>query len=128
MITNYLNTTGNNIPKRVFTATITGEQSNTTHTNDQETAITTMIVCNVGMPDDQDETVNSATITIYLVKNGAPPDNILFSNAIVSNLTIPAGETVFFSDERIILDGGDMVYIGASAANLITSTVSTIPV
>jgi hypothetical protein len=46
----------------------------------------------------------------------------------VSSLTVPAGETVFFSDERIVLDAGDEIYIGASSSSLICATVSSLPV
>jgi len=41
---------------------------------------------------------------------------------------VPAGETVFFSDEKIILDGGDEVHVKADDANLVTVTVSSLPV
>jgi hypothetical protein len=49
-------------------------------------------------------------------------------NQIIANLTVPAGETVFFSDERIILDGGDEIHVKADDANLITVTISSLPV
>jgi hypothetical protein len=41
---------------------------------------------------------------------------------------VPAGETVFFNDERIILDSCDEIYVGTSAANLLAVTVSSLPV
>jgi len=123
MITNSLIAGGLTTPTKVFTSSITGEP--VPPSSRQENAITTMILCNTGAIDITDETVNAVTVNIYLVKDSHLPST---SNIIVSNLTIPAGETVFFSDERIILDGGDMVYIGASTANLITVTVSTLPV
>jgi len=88
-------------------------------------AITTIAFCNVGAPDLADETVNSANIDIQLV-----PYNIAAATKhyVVKSLTVPAGETVFFSDERIILNGGDKVVVTASAANLIAVTVSSMPV
>jgi hypothetical protein len=84
-----------------------------------------MILCNTGAPTISDETVNTVSVNIYLVKNTDVPGA---DNLIVSNLTIPAGETVFFSDEKIILDGGDMIQVGTSAASLVTVTVSSLPV
>jgi hypothetical protein len=60
-----------------------------------------------------------------LVKSGQSYDP---ANLIVSNLTVPAGETVFLSEERIVLEGGDMVYVGTSAASLLAVTISTLPV
>ena len=126
MITNSLITGTLSSPSRAFTASITGEEIPTS--SRQESAITTMILCNTGVPDITDETINSVDVSIYLVKDGETPDTASFSNMIVNKLTIPAGETVFFSDERIILDGGDSVFVGATVQNQITLTVSTMPV
>ena len=115
MITSTPITTGTiTAPTRAFTATSTGLEGGTS----QATAITTIALCNVGTPDLTDETVESANVNIYMVKSGsaATPRNI-----IVSNLTIPAGETVFFSDERIILDGDDSVWIGATSGDVDTA-------
>jgi hypothetical protein len=54
---------------------------------------------------------------------------------IVSKLTVPAGETVFLSEERIVLSNTDYVAVGyspstgaATVSNLLTVTVSTLPV
>ena len=47
---------------------------------------------------------------------------------IVSCLAVPAGESIFFSDEIIILDGGVEIHVKADDANLITVTVSSLPV
>jgi hypothetical protein len=93
--------------------------------NGQQQAITTVALCNAGSPTINDETVNSVTVNIYLVKYGLSygPQNL-----IVSNLVIPAGETVFFSEERIVLDAGDEMWVGTSAAALLAVTVSSLPV
>jgi len=126
-----IDSTSVNSPKLIFTSTNTGATIAAGGTK-QDNAITTMVLCNTGTPDPDDESVNSVTVNIYLVKGGktyAP------ANLIVSNLIIPAGETVFFSDEKIILSGGvspvgdpDELWIGTSAANLISVTVSALPV
>ena len=118
------------IPERAFTATQDGSSNPNASTNPGQTsAITTMILCNTGAPDLTDESVNTVLVNIYLVKNGDTADT---DNLIVSNLTVPAGETVFFSDEKIILDGSgndaDEIWIGTSAASLITATISSLPV
>jgi hypothetical protein len=54
---------------------------------------------------------------------------------IVSKLTVPAGETVFLSEERIVLSDTDYVSVGyspssgaATVGSLLTVTVSTLPV
>ena len=113
-----------NVPSLVFTATTTGAPIGPGVTA-QTTAITTMVLCNTGTPDVTDESVDTCAVNVHLVKNGDTADT---DNLIVSNLTVPAGETVFFSDEKIVLDGGDQVWIGTSAANLITATISTLAV
>lgn len=128
-----IDSTAVNSPKIVFTSTDTGAKIVDGGTK-QDNAITTMVLCNVGTPDPDDESVNSVTVNIYLVKGGTSPDTSNGSNLIVSNLTIPAGETVFFSDEKIILNGGgsggdpDEIQIGTSSAGLIAVTVSALPV
>jgi hypothetical protein len=118
-------------PTRVFTSSTTGAVIGSVDAGPpavpagQVNAITTIIVCNTGEPDLTDETVNSADLTIQLV-----PYNVGATDAhiIVKNLTVPAGETIFFSDERIILSVGDYVLATASAADLISVTVSSMPV
>jgi hypothetical protein len=111
-------------PTRIFTASTTGAVIGGAVIG-QTSAITTIVLCNTGTPDLTDETVDLANVNVYLVKSG---NSASTSNIIVSNLPVPAGETVFFSDERIILDSGDSVWVGADTANLITVTVSTLPV
>jgi hypothetical protein len=92
----------------VFTATDTGLTGGAA----QSTAITTIALCNIGTPTLTDETVEAVAVNIHLVKASSTASA---RNLIVSNLTVPAGETVFFSDERIILDGSDSVWVGATA-------------
>jgi hypothetical protein len=96
------------VASRVFTATDTGLLGGAA----QSTAITTIALCNIGTPTLTDETIEAVTVNIHLVKASSTASA---RNLIVSNLTVPAGETVFFSDERIILDGSDSVWVGATA-------------
>lgn len=115
MITSTTITTGDiTVPDRAFTATNTGFFGGT----GQQTAITTIALCNIEEPDLTDENVNSATVNIHLVKNGTTATR---RNLIVSNLIVPAGETVFFSDERIILDSNDSVWIGCTSGDVDTA-------
>lgn len=126
MITNKLVTsTSTGVPEMVFTASTTGAALNPPSVVGQTSAITTIILCNKDAPTLTDETVNSCNVSIYLVKSGQTATT---SNIIVSNLIVPAGETVFFSDERIILDAGDSVWVGTNVASRIAVTVSTMPV
>jgi hypothetical protein len=101
-------------------------------------AITTIALCNTGTPNLADETVNSVDVNIYLVSPGgtyADNRSINVGSLIVSKLTVPAGETVFLSEERIVLADSDYVAVGyspstgaATVGNLLTVTVSTLPV
>lgn len=117
----HLTTTGETL---VFTSSSTGAPISGAVTG-QTTAITTIAICNIGAPNLTDETINSANITINLL--GIAPNNVsTAANTVVKNLTVPAGETLFFNDERIVLDSGNTIRATASAANLLSITVSAI--
>lgn len=108
----------------VFTSTSTGfpvARGGVEQTN----AVTTVALCNTGTPDLSNETVDSVTVDIYFVKKGKVP---AAGNKIVSSLTVPAGETVFLSEERMVLDGGDMIYVEVDVSDLLAVSVSTLPV
>jgi hypothetical protein len=105
----------------IFVSTDNGTSGGT----GQQSAITTIALCNIGAPTLTDETVNAAVVNIWFCKQGVGYQDY---NRIVSNLTIPAGETVFFSEERIILEADDEIYVGADTADLIAVTVSSLPV
>jgi hypothetical protein len=112
-------------PTKVFVSSTTGAAVNPPTVTGQVNAITTMALCNTGEPTINNETVNSVVVNIYLVKSGG---SYGANNCIVSNLTIPAGETVFFSEERLVLDAGDEIWVAPSAGSLLAFTVSTLPV
>jgi len=113
----------------VFTSTSTGAPVGGSVVA-QDNAITNIIVCNTGTPNLTDETVNSCTLTLNLVAAGGVSSD---TNTIVKNLIVPAGETVFFSDERIVLKGSttygnDQIRATSSVGNLLSITVSALPV
>jgi hypothetical protein len=112
------------VPVAVFTSSTTGATIGGAVTG-QVNAITTMILCNTATPTLTDETANAVVVNIHLAKAGIGYQTY---NRIVSSLTVPAGETVFFSDERIILDAGDQVWVGTSVASRLAITISTLPV
>ncbi len=116
-----LTTTGDTL---VYTSSTTGAAIGGGVTG-QTNAVTSIIVCNTGTPNLTDETINSANLTINLVAAGGVSND---TNTIVKNLTVPAGETVFFSDERIVLSPGDQIRATASSANLLSITVSSLQV
>lgn len=112
------------VPSLVFTSSTTGAPIAGAVVG-QNNAITTMILCNTATPTITDETADAVTVNIHLVKAGSSYGT---SNIIVSNLNVPAGETIFFSDERIVLDAGDKVYVGTSVGSVLAVTISTLPV
>ena len=109
---------------------ITTTGSTTLYTSSGTNAIVTIIICNIGAPNATDESINACTLNLYAVKSGESADTSAqtFGNKIVSSLLVPAGETIFFSDEKIILDSGDYIVAVASAGNLLSITVSTLAV
>ena len=114
MITsNPVNSSSLTVPYAVYKSTSTGAVGGTA----QQSAITTMIFCNTGTVNLTDETANAISISVYLVKD---PGTYATKNLIINNLTIPAGETVIFSEERIVLDSDDYVYVGASPGTVDT--------
>lgn len=133
MIRNYENPEGTislidstsvTVPVKVYTSTTTGAPVGGSVTG-QTNAITTIAFCNTATPSASDETTNAVNVNIYLVRSGK---SFGAGNLIVSNLTVPAGETVFFSEERIVLDSGDEIWVGTSASGRLSITVSSLPV
>ena len=94
------------------------------YTSTNSNAITTIIVCNTNTTP----TTGDRTLTLYAVENnagalGTPVDG----NMIVQTLTIPAGDTVSFDQEKMVLINNDAIFAFASGTGL-TATVSTLPV
>lgn len=116
------------VPDLVFTSTTTGAPIGGGVTG-QTNAITCIALCNILAPNSSDETVNAVNVNIYFAKAGIGYQSSGSTcNLVVSNLTVPAGETVFFNEERMILDSGDEIYVGTNAANRLCVTVSSLPV
>ncbi len=98
-----------------ITATIAGS-ANTLSSGSGARAITTVIVCNTGGTD--------LTVTLYAVPSGGSAGN---GTMIVNALTVPAGDTVSFDQEKMVLGTGDELKAICSASGL-TATVSTLVV
>ena len=77
-----------------------------------ERAITTVIVCNT--------TAGDLDLSLYAV-SAATANTAL----IVNTLKIPAGDTVSFDQEKMVLSAGDSIQ---AKGNGLVSTVSTLPV
>lgn len=79
-------------------------------------AITTVIVCNT--------TASDKTVTLYAVPSGGTAGD---GTMIVNTLNVPAGDTVSFDQEKMVLGTGDELRAICSASGL-TATVSTLVV
>lgn len=97
-----------------------------------QSAVTTMIFCNI--VDQDDSTIGLTTgaqggdtnIDVYIVKSGQSADPAV--NMIMKNLKLPAGETLFFDTERVVLGAGDSIQARATENNKVVATVSVLPV
>lgn len=98
-----------------ITAT-TAVSANTLSSGSGIRAITTVIVCNT--------TASDKTVTLYAVPNGGSAGD---GTMIVNTLTVPAGDTVSFDQEKMVLSTGDEIKAICSASGL-TATVSTLVV
>ena len=124
----------------VIGRTITGTtmtSPTTVYTSSGNNAVTCIAICNTGAVSLTDETVNSADVNVYVVSPSGGGDNTTISSGsvIVKQLIIPAGETVFFNDEKFVLATTDYIAVGyqmtgaaSPVSNLLTVTVSTLSV
>ena len=121
---------------RIITGT-TMTSPTTVYTSSGSNAVTCIAICNTGAVSLTDETVNSADVNVYVVSPSGGGDNTTISSGslIVKQLIIPAGETVFFNDEKFVLATTDYIAVGyqmtgaaSPVSNLLTVTVSTLPV
>ena len=130
-----IDSTSVSIPKRVFVSTTNGSPIGTAlpgghpeapgNSVARAHAVTTIAFCNTAAPNLTDETINAVNVNVYIVRRG---QSYVPGNLVVSNLTVPAGETVFFSEERMVLDGGDEIWVGTSVTGVLSVTVSALPV
>lgn len=112
----------------IVNTTITG--SNTTiYTSSGNTAITTIIVCNNSAFNPSSPAANTSLLYMYAVPSGGTAtDSGPGANIIVNGLPIPAGETVSFDQEKIVLANGDFIVAKTDSASNLVATVSTLAV
>lgn len=85
--------------------------------NIQEHAVTCMIFCNTS--------ADPVTLNLYAA---ATTVTIGIGNQLIKDLEIPAGETLTFDSEKLILSTGDRIFAVASASNRLTASVSSMRV
>lgn len=92
--------------------------------------VATMIFCNTRNPDPFNEDNNMAYLDLHLVKGGGGVLNATTTNQIIKALAVPAGETVFFDTERIVLQNNDQViaFVQSGNAEFISATISTVDI
>lgn len=103
------------------------ESSNTTiYSSSGNNAITTVIICNTTQFDPLNPTAGETKLFLYAVPNGITVSN---TQLIVNGLPIPAGETVMFDQEKMVLSDGDALVATTDVypATLV-ATVSTLAV
>lgn len=102
-----------------------GTGNTTLYTSTGNNAVTTILICNTATYNPADPTSGLTYLDLHYVASG---DGISDTNLVVNALPVPAGETVTFDTERIILANGDRVIASsASPANLV-ATISTMEV
>lgn len=88
-------------------------------------AITTVIFCNTSAYVTATPTLNQSLLYVYAVPSGGTAGN---NTLIVNGLPIPAGETVSFDQEKLVLSNGDTLVAKTDSLSNITATVSTLAV
>jgi hypothetical protein len=94
-------------------------------TSSGNNAITTIIVCNTSTYNSSSPLANQSLLYMYAVPNGGSAGT---STLIVNGLPIPAGETVSFDQEKMVLANGDAIYAKTDSASNLVATVSTLAV
>jgi hypothetical protein len=84
-------------------------------------AVTTLIFCNLNIPDPLDISIGRQNIDVHVVSSGDLPTN---TNKIINQLPIDAGDTFSFSTERIVLGQGDRIYSKTTDNNQVSVTIS----
>jgi len=84
-------------------------------------AITCIMICNTGN--------TNCVFSMWAVPNSAGgPGSPGVNNQIVNALSIPAGETVSFDQEKLVFGNNDTLVVSSDTNNMLTVLISWIPV
>ena len=86
-------------------------------------AVTTIMICNKEPFDPLDPTADQTYLYLHVVANG---DGVTDTNLVVNKLTVPAGETVTFDTEKIVLANGDRIVANSELPANLVATISTL--
>jgi hypothetical protein len=106
-----------------------GSTNTEIYTSSGNNAITTVIVCNTATFDPNNPLTGQTNLYLYAVPSADVSGTTTQSkHTIVNGLPIPAGETVMFDQEKMVLANGDKIFAKSdSPANLVV-TVSSLAV
>lgn len=105
--------------------TLVTSGNTTIFTSSGNNAITTMIFCNTSTYNPASPSANTSLLYVYAVPSAGSAGT---GTLIVNGLPVPAGETVSFDQEKIVLADGDFIVAKTDSASNITATVSTLAV
>ena len=95
------------------------------YTSSGNNAITTVIFCNTNEFDSLNPLDGQINLFLYAVPYGQA---VTTTQLIVNGLPIPAGETVSFDQEKMVLSDGDSLVARTDALSGLVATVSTLAV
>ena len=95
------------------------------YTSSGNNAITTIIVCNTATYDPMSPATGLTYLSLWAVQDGDAAGDI---NQIVNALPVPAGETVSFDQEKMVLGDGDSIFAFCPSPTNLSITISTLPV
>jgi hypothetical protein len=109
----------------IINATITSTAA-AIYSSSGDNAITTIIICNKSAYVPATPTLNQSLLYLYAAPAGTvtPTED----NLIVNGLPIPAGETVTFDQEKMVLANGDKIFAKTDSLSNLVATVSTLAV
>lgn len=108
----------------IINATITSTAA-AIYTSSGNNAITTVIICNKSAYVPATPTLNQSLLYLHAVPSGGSATD---DNLIVNGLPIPAGETVTFDQEKMVLSNGDRIFAKTDSLSNLVATVSTLAV
>ncbi len=95
------------------------------YTSSGNNAVTTIMICNTATYNPADPTAGLTYLDLHFV---ASTDGISTTNLVVNQLPVPAGETVTFDTERIILANNDRIVASSASPSNLVATISTMEV
>lgn len=98
------------------------------YTSTGNNAITTLIICNTATFNPVSPAENQTYLYLYVVPNGGTAASPPLSSIIVNKLVIPAGESVLFDREKMVLSNGDMIVAKSDVPENLVITISTLAV